>query len=331
MTIIPLYLMCFLQCLKQCAYHKNVVGISTVGATAVRTVGVIHTGIEQDGLQGCGKFLRSVVRHHAFKPGHVVSRSHGSVILSVWFDFGKLDGKLAFVALTSQLLTAALKPCLYFLHSEKLAAHVPLAFPVAERLGIIAYQAIERVHGLSERLAVVGTAHPLFATQTEQAAVVHYQLAIGNADKECINLNAETCVKPLGEAHRYAVVGTPSSGFSFSTALADNNQIFGSELQIRSLVGSKWRFRHLVIDVIGKSFQINFCILTSQPVIRVFPERFSHFCKVYPTVFALAFDSQFFAVHLDEFNQILIDVHIYKNCDIKEKPSVGVNVTCYKG
>lgn len=325
MTIIPLYLMCFLQCLKQCAYHKNVVGISTVGASAVRNVGVIYTGIEQDGLQCCGKFLGSVVLYNAFKLCHVVSGSHGSVLLSVWFCFGKLDGKLAFVALAAQFGAAVFKPCLYLLHAEKLAAHVPLSFPVAERLGIIAYQAIERVHGLSESLAVVVAAHPLFATQTEQTAVIHYQLAIGDADKERINLNAETGVKPLSKTHGYAVIGTPSTllilgGVSFS----DYYQIFGSNRSDRTYVLS-------LINFICEGLQIIFHVLLFQPVFREFPEWSCHSGKVYPTVLNLAFNSQFFAVHLDEFNQILIDVHIYKNCDIKEKPSVGVNVTYYDG
>ena len=98
---------------------------------------------------------------------------HGLALLSV--GFCKLEGKLAFVLLAAQLGAAVLKPCLYLLHGEKLAAHVPLSFPVAERLRIIAYQAIERVHGLSERLAVGVATDPLLATETEQAAVVHYQ------------------------------------------------------------------------------------------------------------------------------------------------------------
>ena len=313
--------MSFLQGYEQLPHQDDVASVGTVGAATARHVGVIHAGIEQDGLKGGCQFFRGVVRHHAFEHGHVVLCLHGSVLLCVGFCFGKLDGKLAFVALAAQLGAAVFKPCLYFLHSEKLAAHVPLSFPVAERLGIIAYQTIERVHGLSEGFAVVVAAYPLLATQTEQAAVVHYQLTIGDADKERIHLNAETCVKPLGKAHGYAVIGTPSTllilgGVSFS----DYYQTFGSNRSDRTYVLS-------LINFICEGLQIIFHVLLFQPVFREFPEWSCHFGKVYPTVFALAFNGQFFSVHLDEFNQILIGVHNYKNCDIKEKPSVGVNST----
>lgn len=255
---------------------------------------------------------------------------------------GETDGKLAFVPLAAQLGTAVLKPCLYFLHAEKLATHIPLPFPIAERLGIIAYQTIERVHGLSESLAVVGTAHPLLATQTEQAAVVYYQFTVGYADKERINFYAKTCVKPLCETHGNTVVGTPSTlfilrGISFS----DNNQVSGSDRIIRRLVGSKLRISSLVwsdrthvlslVDYVCKKSQIILYVLLFQPVFREFPERFCHFSKVHPAVLILAFNSQFFAVHLDEFNQILFDSHISKRIAIKEKAPVGMTVTTYVG
>lgn len=163
MTINTLFLMSFLQGYEQLPHQDDVASIGAVGAAAARHVGVIHTGIKQDGLQCVCQFLRGVVRYHAGKRGHVVFRFHGSILLFVWFDFGKLDGKLTFVALAAQFGAAVFKPCLYFLHSEKLAAHVPLSFPVAERLGIIAYQSVERVHGLSESLAVVVATYPLLA------------------------------------------------------------------------------------------------------------------------------------------------------------------------
>ena len=234
----------------------------------------------------------------------------------------KVDGKLAFVPLAAQLGTAVLKPCLYFLHAEKPVVHVPLSFPVAERLGIIAYQTIERVHGLSESLAVVGTAHPLLATQTEQAAVVYYQFTVGYADKERINFYTKTCVKPLCETHGNTVVGTPSTlfilrGISFS----DDNQFLRSELRISSSLKKFF----------CKDIKILLCFFKSQPVYRLFPERFRHFGKVHPTVFALALNSQFFSVHLDDFNQILFDSHISKRIAIKEKAPVGVTVTTYVG
>lgn len=317
----------FPECFKQ---EADVVYVYHVlfGRTSAVWIQIAYAGGEKDVVQRFGYLLGTGYAPKFVYRFGVVCLLHGSVLLSVWFDFGKRYGKLAFVALDAQFLSAVFKPCLYFLHAEKLAAHVPLTFPVAERLWIIAYQTVKRVYGLSEGLAVVCAAYPLFATQTEQAAVVHYQFAIGDAHKKRINLNAETCVKPLGETHRNTVIGTPCSLFILrGVSLSDDYQALRSELQICTLVGSELRISSSLKKFFCKDMKILLCFFKSQPVYRLFPKRFRHFGKVYPTVFALAFDSQFFAVHLDEFNQILIGVHNYKNCDIKEKPSVGVNST----
>ena len=66
MTINTLFLMSFLQGYEQLPHQDDVASVGTVGAATARHVGVIHAGIEQDGLKGGCQFFRGVVRHHAF-------------------------------------------------------------------------------------------------------------------------------------------------------------------------------------------------------------------------------------------------------------------------
>lgn len=175
----------FPKCFEQETHVRHIVHDDLRGTSTVR-INITHCGSEEHVVQRCGQLLGRTHAEKFLHLLHIATGLHGSVLLSVKLFFGEKGKMLEFVMLFAQLQTAVLKPCLNLLHIEKLTAHVPLSFPVAERLGIIADQSVERVHGLSESFAVVVAAYPLLAPQTEQAAVIHYQLAIGDAHKERI-------------------------------------------------------------------------------------------------------------------------------------------------
>ncbi len=272
----------FPKCFEQETHVRHIVHDGLRRTRAIR-IKITHCGSEEHVVQRRGQLFGRTHAEKFLHLLHIATVLHGSVLLSVKLFFGEKGKMLECVMLFAQLQTTVLKPCLNLLHIEKFTAHIPLSFPVAERLGIIAYQSVERVHGLSESLAVVVAAYPLLAPQTEQAAVIHYQLAVGDADKECIHLDTETGVKPLGEAHGYPVIGTPSSGFAFSTSFANNNQIFGSDSSKRTfvlLVETEGTNVLSLIDFVCAGLQILYHVLLLQPVFREFPKRFSHSGKV---------------------------------------------------
>lgn len=243
----------------------------------------------------------------------------------------KMDGKLAFVPLAAQLGTAVLKPCLYFLHDEKPVVHVPLPFPVAERLGIIAYQTVEGVHGFPERLAVFSTTYPLLATQTEQATVIHYQFAPGYTVKEIIHFPCIFRTEPLEESSRHSCICSPCSLFVFrGVSFTNNNRL--------NLCFEYFRFTFLSVSNIFTTlhslscyFEILLCRFGLQPVVRFLTELLCDTCKVNPAFVTVTLKDQVFAVHSCEFNQILFDSHTSKRIAIKEKAPVGVTVTTYVG
>lgn len=88
MTINTLFLMSFLQGYEQLPHQDDVASIGAVGAAAARHVGVIHTGIKQDGLQCVCQFLRGVVRYHAGKR----VMSYSAFMAQSSFSFGSTSG-----------------------------------------------------------------------------------------------------------------------------------------------------------------------------------------------------------------------------------------------
>nr|DAD78038.1 MAG TPA: hypothetical protein [Myoviridae sp. ctAbS6] len=335
MTIIPLYLMCFLQCLKQCAYHKNVVGISTVGTAAVRNVGVIHTGIEQDGLQGCGKFLRSIVLYNAFKWGHVVFRFHGLVLLSVKFhNVLRLEVEYRLTVVDAFLADAPVGEgdalVLVFLGNvddglEYGVAHtvsVQHVLHVMERNVVPfcnLFQVCQRSVPAQDSLQL---AESLTVFRGGKITGVYQRADIASGeelDEPIYNSYPEMWIKPHGKSYCHMIISTPSTLLICvsSLFLYDEAVIFRSPYMANEVL-------------FFKSCQKLLCLCCTKPSVRSFVRsiRLSHLGEVYHAVVdTLAGHRHFVSLNVEDFNQILIRGHIDKNCDIKEKPPVGVTST----
>lgn len=322
MTINTLFLMCFLQGYEQLPHQDDVAGVGTVGAATARHVGVIHAGIEQDGLQGGCQFFRGVVRHHAFEHGHVVLCLHGSVLLCVGFCFGKPDGKLAVFILCADFQTAALKACLSLFHTEQFRIHVPLFVHIHERVRIVCFQSENGVHGLSELLAVNGAAYPFLPTEKECAVIAYHQLATGNTVEKVIHCPCVFGTEPLEKSPCHTSIGSPCSllvwiisSFSCYNRLKISRREDSPHRCLSLLL-----FKKLLLDFTLCDTQILFDTFLFSPFPNIFPELLCDTCKVNPALVTVTLKDQVFSVHFCEFNQILIREHNYKNCDKKKSP-----------
>lgn len=349
MTIIPLYLMCFLQCLKQCAYHKNVVGISTVGTAAVRNVGVIHTGIEQDGLQGCGKFLRSIVLYNAFKWGHVVFRSHGLVLLSVKFhNFLRLEVEYRLTVVDAFLADAPVGEgdalVLVFLGRvddglEYGVAHTVSAehvLHVMERNVVPfcnLFQVCQRSVPAQDSLQLAESL-TVFRGGKITGVYQRAHVAAGEElDEMVVNNVLAYRVEPYGKIKCDMEVGTPGALLELRriTFPDDNLTTIGRVKSDRRIFTTLKRSK-LFINFFCTIGKILLCRFQFQPVFRQLSIRLRHLGEVHHAVVdTLAGHRHFITLDVEDFNQILIVSHVYKNCDIKEKPSVGVTDTYYDG
>lgn len=345
MTINTLFLMCFLQGYEQLPHQDDVAGVGAVGAAAARHVGVIHTGIEQDGLQCRGKLLRSVVRHHAFKPGHVVSRSHGSVLLFFKFhNFLRLEVESGLSVVDAFLADAPVREgdalVLVFLGNvddglEYGVAHtvsaehvlhvmerhvVPFCnlFQVGQR-GVSAQDSLQ----LAESLTV-------FRGRKNTGVDQRADVAAGEElDEMVVNNVLAYRVEPYGKIKCDMEVGTPGALLELRriTFPDDNLTTIGRVKSDRRIFTTLKRSK-LFINFFCTIGKILLCRFQFQPVFRLLSIRLRHLGEVHHAVVdTLAGHRHFITLDVEDFNQILIRCHIDKNCDIKEKPPVGVTST----
>lgn len=328
MDYLFLLLACFLQGFQQLADENNVAAVRAAGYSPVQNIHVVQAGVKQDGLQcGC-QLLGSVVRYHTCQCGHVIFRHHGLALPPVKFVFLKGYLQLTPVILCAERKTAGFKTRLYLLHIEEVTAHVPGTIPECELTGVIAQQPVKGMDGLLENVAISRAAYPLLAAKTEETAVADNALSAGYADKKVVDHPCEFSIQPLGKPHSYTVVGAPCPLLEFGRiSLPDYNHFRLCFEYIRiTLTDISGTAYHPAGDL--KIFLCRFCF---QSIIRFFPKRLRHCSEIDPAVTILAFYRQFLPVYLDGLNQILIVSHIDKNCDIREKPSVGVTDTYYGG
>lgn len=355
MTINTLFLMSFLQGYEQLPHQDDVASVGTVGAATARHVGVIHAGIEQDGLQGGCQFFRGVVRHHAFEHGHVVLCLHGSVLLCVKFhNVLRLEVESGLSIVDAFLADAPVGEgdalVLVFLGNvddglEYGVAHTVSAehvLHVMERHVVPfcnLFQVGQRSVSAQDSLQLAESL-TVFRGRKNTGVDQRADIAPGEELDEMVVNNVLTHrVEPKGEIKGDVEVGTPGTLLFCVTSLNyDDLSAVCLIASVRIIIPTPtvriilpttlipvMRFRGTVLKVLLCRFQL-------QPVFRQFSIRLCHLGKInLEVVNTKAFYRHFVSSDVEDFNQILIVSHVYKNCDIKEKPSVGVTDTYYDG
>ncbi len=339
--------MSFLQGYEQLPHQDDVASVGTVGAATARHVGVIHAGIEQDGLQGGCQFFRGVVRHHAFQHGHVVLCLHGSVLLCVKFhNVLRLEVESSLTVVDAFLADTPVGEgdalVLVFLGNVDDGLEYGVAHTVSGKhvLHVMErnvvpfcnlFQVGQRSVPAQDSLQL---AESLTVFRGGKITGVYQRADIASGeelDEMVVNNVLAYRVKPEGEIEGDVEVGTPGTGFVLGRIpFADDNltaiRLVRSKARILATL-AKFKF---FIEFLRTISKVLLCRFQCEPELRTLTVsiRLCHLGEVHHAVVdTLAGHRHFVSLDVEDFNQILIRVHIYKNCDIKEKPSVGVHST----
>nr|DAE44697.1 MAG TPA: hypothetical protein [Caudoviricetes sp.] len=340
MTINTLFLMSFLQGYEQLPHQDDVASVGTVGTAAARHIGVIHAGIEQDGLQCVCQFLRGVVRYHTGKRGHVVFRFHGSVLLCVKFhNILRLEVESGLSVVDAFLADAPV--------GERDALVLVFLGNVDDGLeyGIAHTVSAEHVLHVMERHVVpfcnlfqVGQrsvpaqdslqlAEALTVFRGGKSAGVYQRAHVAageELDEMVVNNVLAYRVEPEGEIEGDVEVGTPCAGFVLGRIPFANDNLTAvgfikSKARILATL-AKFKFFIEFLRTIGK---VLLCRFQCEPELRTLTVsiRLRHLGKVHHAVVdTLAGHRHFVSLNVEDFNQILIREHNYKNCDKKKSP-----------
>lgn len=351
MTINTLFLMSFLQGYEQLPHQDDVASVGTVGAATARHVGVIHAGIEQDGLQGGCQFFRGVVRHHAFEHGHVVLCLHGSVLLCVKFhNVLRLEVESGLSIVDAFLADAPVGEgdalVLVFLGNvddglEYGVAHTVSAehvLHVMERHVVPfcnLFQVGQRSVSAQDSLQLAESL-TVFRGRKNTGVDQRAHVAAGEElDEMVVNNVLAYRVKPEGEIEGDVEVGTPCAGFVLGRIpfANDNLTAVGFIKSKARILATLAKFKFF-IEFLRTISKVLLCRFQCEPELRTLTVsiRLCHLGEVHHAVVdTLAGHRHFVSLDVEDFNQILFDVHIFKRIVIKEKAPVGVNVTTYGG
>ena len=291
-------------------------------------VKIAHRGGEQHVVKRFGKLFRTDDAERAEQLGQVVLFLHGSALLSVKFDNlcgEKVEHRL--VVVDARLADSPV--------GERKPFGLVRLCPVNDfpQYGVAHLAALQRVlHVMERHAAFLG--YPLQVIQRgvlaqggfqgqESVAVLRggslagidkraYVASGEELDKAVYNGYAKMRVKPHGESNSDMVIGTPSTLLVRISTLADNDKIrlFRSPY----LANAVFHF---------KSFEKLFRLCSTKPSVWSFVRsiRLCHQGKIHHAVVdTLAGHRHFVSLDVEDFNQILIREHNYKNCDKKKSP-----------
>ena len=320
-------------------------------------VKIAHRGGEQHVVKRFGKLFRTDDAERAEQLGQVVLFLHGSALLSVESD--NLCGekvKHRLVVVDAGLADAPV--------GERKPFGLVRLRPVDDfpQYVVAHLVALQRVlHVMERHAAFLG--YPLQVIQRgvfaqggfqgqESFAVLRGGSLAGvdqrahvasgeELDEVVVNYILLYRIEPEGEVEGNVEVGAPSAlllsvtslHYDDLTAVGGINFVTGIRGTLLVFVtGIPVMFQQsvLVPHFRGTVMKVLYRFSSAQPVRHLFslPIRLRHLGEVHHAIVdTLAGYRHFITLDVEDFNQILIGVHSYKNYDIKEKPSVGVNST----